>query len=137
MFEQTKVNLKHQCYTWKWFLTCTYEIYKVNTRSKTWNLHVIDMILSFKRTDFFTLCPEKSCVSLLIIHFDLAWYIVEYWPRHFFDHFNNGVRILHKKLHHLQSPVQVTAAVVQARAFTSHPEDWVLLNTWLFMNRGE
>ena len=32
---------------------------------------MIDMILSFKRTDFFTLCQKQRYVSLLINHFDV------------------------------------------------------------------
>ena len=39
--------------------------YTVNTTSETWNLHVIDMILNFKCTDFLTLCQKERCVSLL------------------------------------------------------------------------
>ena len=36
-----------------------YKIDKINTTtSKAWNLHVIDMILSFKRTDFFCNVPK-------------------------------------------------------------------------------
>ena len=45
-----------------------------NTTSETANLHVIDMIWNFKRTDFFTLCQKERCVSLLIIYCDVAWY---------------------------------------------------------------
>ena len=43
------------------YLTCYYEIYKVNTKSKTSNLHVIDIILSFKCIDFFH-CAKRRCV---------------------------------------------------------------------------
>ena len=57
--------------------------------AETWNLRAIFMILNFKCTDFFTLCQKDRCVSLLIIHCDVAWYIVELWPRHSFDLCNN------------------------------------------------
>ena len=42
----------------------------VTTTSKLWNLHTIDIILKFKRRDFFTLCHKDRCVSLLITHCD-------------------------------------------------------------------
>ena len=35
------------------------------------------MILSFKRTDFFTLWHKERCVSLLLTHCDVAWCIVD------------------------------------------------------------
>ena len=73
-------------------------IYKVNTTAEPWNLHVIDMILNFKCTDFFTVCQKERCVSLLIIHCDVAWYNVEWWPRHSFDLCNNRGRILNNEL---------------------------------------
>ena len=54
------------------------------TRSRP-HRHVIVMILTFKCTDFFTLCQKENCVSLFIFHCGLAWYIVEWWPQHSFD----------------------------------------------------
>ena len=50
------------------------------------------MILNFKCTNIFA-CV-KRCVSLLIIHCDVAWYNVEYWPRHSFDLCNNRSRVV-------------------------------------------
>ena len=38
---------------------------------------LIDITLSFKRTDQFTLCQTEECVCFLITHIDVVWFIVE------------------------------------------------------------
>ena len=48
------------------FCKILYEIYKINTTTEAWYLHVIDIIFNFKWTDIFTLYmyQKKICVPL-------------------------------------------------------------------------
>ena len=56
------------------------------------------MNFNLKHTGFLVLLQKQRCVSLLIPHCDVAWYIVEKWLWHLFDLFNYHGRIISKRL---------------------------------------